>query len=116
MTASAQAGCRVRKSRNRAVFRPECLSVSVHPHSLSCAFTSTQKLAVHENTYPDGTSHREKMPETQLLVPAFLRGERVEAIVEEPRAVQGASMKATRSNAGRREWRSLHVSPGLLTT
>jgi hypothetical protein len=46
---------------------------------------------------------------------ALLRGEAVQAIVENPRAVQGASTKATRSNAGRRELTSLQVSPGLLT-
>jgi hypothetical protein len=46
---------------------------------------------------------------------ALLRGEAVQAIVENPRAVQGASMKAARSNAGRRELTSLQVSPGLLT-
>ena len=46
---------------------------------------------------------------------ALLRGEAVQAIVENPRVVQGASMKAARSNAGRRELTTLQVSPGLLT-
>jgi hypothetical protein len=47
---------------------------------------------------------------------AILRGEAVQAIVENPRAVQSAAMNATRSNAGRREMANLQLSPGLLTT
>ncbi len=46
---------------------------------------------------------------------ALLRGEAVQAIVENPRAVAGAAMNATKSNAGRRELTSLQLSPGLLT-
>ena len=46
---------------------------------------------------------------------ALLRGEAVQAIVENPRAVQCSAMKARRPNAGRREMISLQVSPGLLT-
>jgi hypothetical protein len=46
---------------------------------------------------------------------ALLRGEAVNAIVENPRAVQDAAMKATRSNTGRRQMASLQISPGLLT-
>ena len=46
---------------------------------------------------------------------ALLRGEAVQAIVNNPRAVQSATMNATRSNAGRREMASLQLSPGLLT-
>lgn len=46
---------------------------------------------------------------------ALLRGEAVHAIVENPRAVQSATMSATRSNAGRRELTSLQLSPGTLT-
>jgi hypothetical protein len=47
---------------------------------------------------------------------ALLRGEAVQAIVDNPRAVQGAAMNAARSNAGRREMTSLQLSPGLLTS
>jgi hypothetical protein len=46
---------------------------------------------------------------------SLLRGEAVNAIATNPRVVAGASMSATRSNAGRRELTSLQLSPGLLT-
>jgi hypothetical protein len=46
---------------------------------------------------------------------ALLRGEAVQAIIENPRAVQTASLSAAKSNAGRREMASLQVSPGLVT-
>jgi hypothetical protein len=46
---------------------------------------------------------------------SLLRGEAVTAIASNPRVVAGASMSATRSNAGRRELTSLQLSPGLLT-
>ena len=48
-------------------------------------------------------------------ITSFLRGEAVNAIASNPRAVAGASMSAARSNAGRRELTSLQLSPGLLT-
>jgi hypothetical protein len=47
---------------------------------------------------------------------ALLRGEAVQAIVENPRAVQSAAMTAQRSNSGRRQMASLQLSPGLLTS
>ncbi|MBI3209605.1 MAG: hypothetical protein HYZ37_11995 [Candidatus Solibacter usitatus] len=47
---------------------------------------------------------------------ALLRGEAVQAIADNPRAVQSASMSATKSNANRRELTSLQLSPGLLTS
>ena len=47
---------------------------------------------------------------------ALLRGEAVQAIADNPRAVQGASMSAARSNSGRRQMATLQMSPGLLTT
>jgi hypothetical protein len=47
---------------------------------------------------------------------ALLRGEAVQAIVDNPRAVQTAALSATKSNAGRRELTSLQLSPGLLTS
>jgi hypothetical protein len=47
---------------------------------------------------------------------ALLRGEAVQAIADNPRAVQSAAMSATRSNAGRRELLSLQLSPGTLTS
>jgi len=46
---------------------------------------------------------------------ALLRGEAVQAMADNPRAVQGATLMATRSNAGRRELTALQLSPGLLT-
>ncbi len=46
---------------------------------------------------------------------SLLRGEAVNAIASNPRVVAGASLSATRSNAGRRELTSLQLSPGLLT-
>lgn len=46
---------------------------------------------------------------------ALLRGEAVQAITNNPRAVQGAVMTASKSNAGRRELTGLQLSPGLLT-
>jgi hypothetical protein len=45
----------------------------------------------------------------------LLRGEAVQAIARNPRVVAGASMSATKSNAGRRELTTLQLSPGLLT-
>ncbi len=47
---------------------------------------------------------------------ALLRGEAVQAIADNPRAVQGASMAATKSNAGRRELTSLQLSPGTIVS
>jgi hypothetical protein len=47
---------------------------------------------------------------------ALLRGEAVQAIVDNPRAVQSASLNATKSNAGRRELTSLQLSPGTLVS
>jgi hypothetical protein len=46
---------------------------------------------------------------------SLLRGEAVQAIVSNPRAVASASMSAAKSNSGRRELTSLQMSPGLLT-
>jgi hypothetical protein len=46
---------------------------------------------------------------------SLLRGEAVQAIASNPRAVATATMAATKSNAGRRELTSLQMSPGLLT-
>ena len=46
---------------------------------------------------------------------ALLRGEAAQAIADNPRAVQGAAMSATRSNSGRRQMATLQMSPGLLT-
>ena len=51
-------------------------------------------------------------PATTLL----LRGEVVQTMADNPRAVQGAAMKATKANAGRREMLSLQLSPGTLTS
>jgi hypothetical protein len=47
---------------------------------------------------------------------ALLQGEAVQAIADNPRLVQGATMTATRANAGRREMLSLQLSPGTLTS
>jgi hypothetical protein len=47
---------------------------------------------------------------------ALLRGEAVQAITENPLAVQAATMTATKSNAARRELTSLQLSPGLLAS
>lgn len=47
---------------------------------------------------------------------ALLRGEAVQAVVDNPRIVQSASLKATRSNSGRRQMAVLQLSPGLVTT
>jgi hypothetical protein len=45
---------------------------------------------------------------------ALLRGEAVQAIADNPRAVQSAGMNAAKSNAGRREMTVLQISPGTL--
>jgi len=47
---------------------------------------------------------------------ALLQGQAVQAIADNPRVVQSASMAATRSNANRRELTSLQLSPGTLTS
>jgi hypothetical protein len=47
---------------------------------------------------------------------ALLRGEAVQAIAANPRAVQAATMTATKSNAGRRELTALQLSPGTITS
>jgi hypothetical protein len=43
---------------------------------------------------------------------ALLRGEAVQAVVDNPRIVQSAVMTASKSNAGRRGLTSLQLSPG----
>jgi hypothetical protein len=45
----------------------------------------------------------------------FFEKETVRVVVANPRAVQSATMTATRQNAGRKEMASLQMSPGLLT-
>jgi len=45
---------------------------------------------------------------------ALLRGEAVQAIADNPRAVQSASLRAVKGNAGRREMLSLQLSPATL--
>ena len=47
---------------------------------------------------------------------ALLQSEAVQAIADNPRLVQSATMTATRANAGRREMLSLQSSPGTLTS
>jgi hypothetical protein len=47
---------------------------------------------------------------------ALLRGEAVQAIADNPRAVQTATMSATKANSGRRELLSLQLSPGTLVS
>ncbi len=46
---------------------------------------------------------------------AFLQGQAVETIQQQPRIVQGAVISANRSNAGRRDLLSLQMQPGALT-
>jgi tape measure domain-containing protein len=46
----------------------------------------------------------------------LLRGEAVQAIAENPRAAQSAVLSATRSSAGRREFLSLQLAPGTVTS
>jgi hypothetical protein len=47
---------------------------------------------------------------------ALLRGEAVQAIADNPRAVQSSVISATQSNSGRRQMATLQLSPGLLTS
>jgi len=47
---------------------------------------------------------------------ALLRGEAVQAIVDNPRTVQAATLAATKANAGRRQMTALQVSPGTITS
>jgi hypothetical protein len=47
---------------------------------------------------------------------ALLQGQAVQAITDNPRLVQSASLAATKSNANRRELTSLQLSPGTLTS
>jgi hypothetical protein len=47
---------------------------------------------------------------------ALLQGQAVQAITNNPRLVQSASMAATKSNANRRELTSFQLSPGTLTS
>ena len=46
---------------------------------------------------------------------SLLRAQAVQVIASNPRAVQGALMSASKSNAARRELASLQMNPGLLT-
>jgi hypothetical protein len=46
----------------------------------------------------------------------LLRGEAVQAIAENPRAAQSAVLSATRSSSGRREFLSLQLAPGTVTS
>jgi hypothetical protein len=47
---------------------------------------------------------------------ALLRGEAVQAIADNPRTVQSASLGAAKGNAGRREMLSVRLIPGTLTS
>ena len=47
---------------------------------------------------------------------ALLQGQAVQAIVDNPRLVQNATMAATKSNANRRELTSLQLSPGTIVS
>ena len=47
---------------------------------------------------------------------ALLQGQAVQAITDNPRLVQSASMAATKSNANRRELTSLQLSPGTIVS
>lgn len=47
---------------------------------------------------------------------ALLQGQAVQAITDNPRLVQNATMAATKSSANRRELTSLQLSPGTLTS
>jgi hypothetical protein len=47
---------------------------------------------------------------------ALLQGQAVQAIADNPRLVQSATMAATRSNANRRELTSLQLSPGTIVS
>jgi len=46
----------------------------------------------------------------------FFEKETVRVVVENPRAVQAATMTATKANAGRREMTGLQLSPGLIVS
>jgi hypothetical protein len=46
----------------------------------------------------------------------FFEKETVRVVVENPRAVQAATMTAIRANSNRRELTSLQLSPGTLTS
>jgi hypothetical protein len=46
----------------------------------------------------------------------FFEKETVRVVVENPRAVQSATMEATKQNAGRREMTGLQLSPGLIVS
>jgi hypothetical protein len=46
----------------------------------------------------------------------FFEKETVRVVVENPRAVQSATMAATKQNAGRREMTGLQLSPGLIVS
>lgn len=46
----------------------------------------------------------------------LLRGEAVQAIADNPRAAQSAVLSATRSSSGRREFLSLQLAPGTVTS
>jgi hypothetical protein len=46
----------------------------------------------------------------------FFEKETVRVVVENPRAVQAATMTATKANAGRREMTRLQLSPGLIVS
>lgn len=67
---------------------------AVLPEYLCPAFARSEECPLIENDYRNGGSQRS---------------------VENPRAVQGAALKATRSNAGRRQMATLQMSPGLIT-
>ena len=45
----------------------------------------------------------------------LLRGEAVQAIADNPRAVQSASLATTKGNAGRRQMTARQISPGTIT-
>jgi CHC2 zinc finger len=47
---------------------------------------------------------------------ALLQGQAVQAIADNPRLIQSATMAATKSNANRRELTSLQLSPGTIVS
>jgi hypothetical protein len=47
---------------------------------------------------------------------ALLQGQAVQAIADNPRLIQSATMAATKSNSNRRELTSLQLSPGTIVS
>ncbi len=118
--------------------RPTGMPANVMPVSLAEARGSLFQMPGYQNgialpsfggvpswdTIGTGTPSAAGTPSTFVLnftmppeaVNDAFNGRTVQVIVDNPRAVQGATLRASRASVGRREFAALQLSPGLVTS